>query len=66
VLVRGGSHAHYVPNGYLVYATAGTLWAVAFDPVRLEVRGTPVAVVAAITMRDPGRKEFRSSAVSQV
>ena len=34
VLVRGGSHAHYVPAGYLVYATAGTLWAVAFDPVR--------------------------------
>ncbi len=30
-LVRGGSHAHYVPSGHLVYAAAGTLRAVAFD-----------------------------------
>ena len=57
VLVRGGSHAHYVPSGlgspargegeggYLVYAAAGTLRAVAFDLARLETRGTPVPVV---------------------
>ena len=53
VLVRGGSHAHYVsspstssgPAGYLVYAAAGTLRAVAFDLDRLETRGTPVPVV---------------------
>jgi serine/threonine-protein kinase len=57
VLVRGGSHAHYSPNGlgspkrgereggYLVYAAAGTLRAVAFDLARLETRGTPVPVV---------------------
>ena len=31
VLVRGGSHAHYVPSGHLVYAAAGTLRAVPFD-----------------------------------
>jgi hypothetical protein len=31
VLVRGGSHAHYVPSGHLVDATAGTLRAVPFD-----------------------------------
>jgi serine/threonine-protein kinase len=46
VLVRGGSHAHYVRSGHLVYATAATLRAVAFDLARLETRGTPVAVVA--------------------
>ena len=44
VLVRGGSHAHYVPSGHLVYATAGTLRAVPFDLARLETRGTPVPV----------------------
>ena len=54
VLVRGGSHAHYVPNGYLVYATAGTLWACGIDPVRLEVRGTPVAVVRDVVTTDSG------------
>ena len=45
VLVRGGSHAHYVPSGHLVYAAAGTLRAVAFDLATLETRGTPVPVV---------------------
>jgi serine/threonine-protein kinase len=46
VLVRGGSHAHYVSSGHLVYAAAGSLRAVGFDPTRLETRGTPVPVIA--------------------
>ena len=57
ILVRGGSHGHYVPSGpgspkrlerdgnHLVYAAAGTLRAVPFDLARLETRGTPVPVV---------------------
>ena len=45
VLVRGGSHAHYVSSGHLVYAAAGTLRAIGFDPARLETRGTAVPVV---------------------
>jgi serine/threonine-protein kinase len=45
VLVRGGSHAHYVSSGHLVYAAAGTLRAVAFDVASLKTHGTPVAVV---------------------
>jgi serine/threonine-protein kinase len=53
VLVRGGSHAHYVQagggeGGYLVYAAAGTLRAVPFDLARLETRGTPVPIVPAV------------------
>jgi len=46
VLVRGGSHAHYVSSGHLVYVAAGSLMAVVFDPTRLETRGTPVPVIA--------------------
>jgi serine/threonine-protein kinase len=46
MLVRGGSHAHYVPSGHLVYAAAGTLRAVPFDLARLETRGAPVTVVS--------------------
>ena len=46
MLVRGGSHAHYVPSGHLVYLAAGTLQAVPFDLTRLETHGTPVPVVA--------------------
>jgi serine/threonine-protein kinase len=45
ILVRGGSHAHYVSSGHLVYAVAGTLRAVPFDVASLETRGTPVTVV---------------------
>ena len=45
VVLRGGSHAHYIRSGHLVYVTANTLHAVGFDPVALETRGTPVAVV---------------------
>jgi len=57
ILVRGGSHAQYVPSGsgssvraerdggHLVYAAAGTLRAVPFDLAGLETRGTPVPVV---------------------
>jgi serine/threonine protein kinase len=45
ILVRGGSHAHYVSSGHLVYAAAGALRAVAFDLARLETRSTSVAVV---------------------
>ena len=48
ILMRGGSHAHYVSSGHLVYAAAGSLRAVAFDLARLETRGTPVSVVPAV------------------
>ena len=45
IVVRGGGHAHYVASGHLVYAAGGTLRAIAFDPVALTTRGTPVPVV---------------------
>jgi serine/threonine-protein kinase len=48
VLIRGGSHAHYVPTGHLVYGVAGTLRAVAFDLRRLEVVGTPAPVLEGV------------------
>ena len=51
VLLRGGTHAHYVPGagregGHLIYAAAGTLRAVAFDLASLETRGPSVTVVS--------------------
>jgi serine/threonine-protein kinase len=48
VVVRGGSNAHYVASGHLVYAAGGTLRAIAFDPVTLTTRGTSVPVVAEV------------------
>ena len=53
-VLRGGSHAQYVTPGYLVYGVAGTLRAVAFNPVRLETVGAPVPVVEGVAMTPQG------------
>ncbi len=45
IVLRGGSHAHYVSTGHLVYTGGGALRAVAFDLSRREIQGTPVAVL---------------------
>ena len=44
-LVRGGTFGRYLPSGHLVYVNRGTLFAVPFDPDRLEVHGTPAPVL---------------------
>ena len=54
VLFRGGTHAHYLPSGHLIYGQAGTLRAVAFDLARLELRGTPVTVVPDVVTSSQG------------
>ena len=45
VLVRGATYGRYLPNGYLTYVNQGTLFAVAFDVSRLEIRGTAIPVL---------------------
>jgi eukaryotic-like serine/threonine-protein kinase len=54
VLLRGGSHAQYVPPGYLIYTVAGTLRAVAFDLARREVTGSPVPVAEDVVIKPFG------------
>jgi hypothetical protein len=61
VLVRGGSAAEYVETGHLLYAAAGTLRAVRFDPVRLEVLSDPVPVVERVLTKMSGAAEFSVS-----
>ena len=58
VIVSGGSYPRYVPTGHLVYAVAGTLWAVAFDLRRLEVRGDPVPVLQRVVTKSSGAASF--------
>jgi serine/threonine-protein kinase len=43
-----GSEARYVPSGHLLYAVRDALFAVAFDPRNLEIRGAAVPVVEAV------------------
>jgi serine/threonine protein kinase/Tol biopolymer transport system component len=44
-LAQGASNPRYAQSGHLVYAQAGSLMAVPFDPQRLEATGTAVPVV---------------------
>jgi serine/threonine protein kinase/Tol biopolymer transport system component len=48
MLLQGGTYGRYLPSGQLVYVNRGTLFAVLFDPDKLEVHGTPVPVLDAV------------------
>ena len=48
VLIDGGADALYLPAGYVIYATSGTLFAAAFDDKRLALTGGPVPVVEGV------------------
>jgi len=49
VIYSGGAYGRYVPSGHLVYVNKGTLFAVPFDPDRLEITGSPAPVLQGIT-----------------
>jgi serine/threonine-protein kinase len=49
-LIRGASAAEYARSGHLLYAMAGTVFAVRFDVDRLEVRGDPAPVAQDVQM----------------
>jgi Tol biopolymer transport system component len=56
-LWRGGYFGRYVPTektrGHLVYVRGGVLFVVPFDPVRLEIQGTPTRLLENVAV-DPG------------
>jgi Tol biopolymer transport system component len=62
VLIRGGSHAHYVPTGHLVYGVTGTLRAVPFDLGRLDVAGTPAPVLDGVVTTGNGAADVAVAA----
>ena len=62
VVLRGGSHAHYVSTGHLVYGVGGTLRAVPFDLDRREVVGTPAPVLEGIATTVQGAADFAVAA----
>jgi serine/threonine-protein kinase len=63
VLVEGGICGQYFPTGHLVYARSGTLLAVAFDPQKLTVSGSPVVVLQGVSMGlTTGTAQFALSA----
>ena len=50
-LIERASVAAYSPSGHLLFARGGNLFAVRFDPRRLEVRGEPELVVQGVSTR---------------
>ena len=60
-LIRGGSDGQYIETGHLIFATAGALSAVRFDPDRLEVLGDPVTVVDHVMMKPTGAANYAVS-----
>jgi serine/threonine-protein kinase len=65
-LVQGGYFGRYLPTGHLVYVHQGSLFAVAFDTSRLELRGTAAPVledVAANPVKGGGQFDFSQTGV---
>jgi serine/threonine-protein kinase len=75
-IVRGGTQAEYVApltrarqdssigsgqRGHLVYAAAGSLRAIEFDPTRLDVLGDPVTVVENVLVKGTGSANYAVS-----
>ncbi len=61
VLIRGDS-ARYLPTGHLAFMDGYTLFAIFFDPVRLEVKGGPVPLVEGVYR--PGDQNAPQFAIS--
>jgi serine/threonine-protein kinase len=57
-----GDHAHYLPTGHLVLQRGGSLYAMPFDPERLEVTSTGVPVQAGVL---PASDWDRTFAISE-
>jgi serine/threonine-protein kinase len=60
-LIQGGSDAQYVETGHLIFAAAGALRAVRFDPSRLEVLGDPVTVLERVMTKPTGAANYTVS-----
>ena len=58
VLVRGGTNPHFLASGHLLYARGGVMMAVAFDPVRLRVTGTPAPILENVLQSSDGAAQL--------
>jgi eukaryotic-like serine/threonine-protein kinase len=48
IVAEGGSDAHYLPTGHIVYKSGGVLFAKRFDVRRVESSGSPIPIVEGI------------------
>jgi len=48
-ILKGGTNPRYIASGHLAFLRAGKLMVVPFDPISLQVKGEPVAMVDGVT-----------------
>jgi len=53
-----GTNPRYASTGHIVFAQTSSLWAVPFDLERLEVTGSPVAVIEGVRVNGGGYGQF--------
>ena len=53
-ILTSGNDPHIAASGHLVFAREASLWAAAFDPVRLELSGDPVPMVEDVQINPGG------------
>ena len=58
VLPQVGASVRWSPTGHLVYSAQGALWAIPFDPTRLEATGAPVLVHLGVGSKPAGASNF--------
>ena len=61
VIIKAGCDARYLPTGHLVYVRGTSLYAVAFDPEKLEVQGQAVEVLQGVANHTAGGAEYAFS-----
>jgi eukaryotic-like serine/threonine-protein kinase len=67
ILVQGGFGPRYSPSGHIVYANAGSLYAIPFNLKALEVTGLPVKVIDGVQMStNTGAADFDVSATGDL
>jgi eukaryotic-like serine/threonine-protein kinase len=62
IVLKGGTHPHYLPSGHLLYTHSGAVWSVPFDRKRLTTTGQPVKVLDAVLTSADGAAQFAVSA----
>ena len=62
VLVQGGTNPHYLASGHLIYARRGAIFAVRFDPIALNVVGTPTRILENVLESSDGGAQLTVSA----
>jgi Tol biopolymer transport system component len=61
VILKSGCDARYLPTGHLVYVRGNSLYAIGFDPKKLETHGEPVEIVQGVANHTAGGAEYAFS-----